>query len=92
MHVPWPRPADGDPAEWLENWLTEIAGIREFDGNMTRADATAAAWRDVLAAVERGERMIEMGAGTGRRIEKERRSDRMKPAPTPRRRPAGGTT
>lgn len=64
VRAPWPRPADGDPAEWLESWLTELAGIREFDGNMNRADATAAAWRDVLAAVEGGERLIAMDAGT----------------------------
>ena len=64
VHVPWPRPADGDPAEWLANWLTERAGIREHDGGLGREAAIAAAWRDVLAAVERGERLIEVDAGT----------------------------
>ena len=48
------RAADGDPADWLAAWLTERAGIREHDGGDDRGAATAAAWRDLLAAVERG--------------------------------------
>ena len=60
VRAPWPRPADGDPAEWLENWLTERASIREYDGHMNREAAIAAAWRDVLTAVERGERLIKV--------------------------------
>ena len=92
VRAPWPRPADGDPAEWLENWLTERASIREYDGHMNREAAIAAAWRDVLTAVERGERLIQVGAGTAGVSKKSAGATVMKPAPAPQRRPAGGTT
>lgn len=48
------RAADGDPADWLAAWLTERAGIREHDGRLPADEATAAAWRDLLAAAEHG--------------------------------------
>ena len=52
------RAADGDPADWLAAWLTERAGIREYDGSADRRAATAAAWRDLLAAVQRGDTIL----------------------------------
>ena len=64
VRTPWPRPADGDPAEWLESWLIERAGIREYDTGQDRDAATAGAWSDLLVAVEQGHRLIEVGAGT----------------------------
>ena len=50
--------AAGDPASWLAEWITDRAGIREHDAGMDREAATSAAWQDVLAAVERGARLI----------------------------------
>ena len=50
----------GDPADWLEGWFTERAGIREYDGSMSRADADATAWNDVLSAIRRGEKLIPL--------------------------------
>ena len=50
----------GDPADWLEGWFTERAGIREYDGGMSRADADATAWNDVLSAIRRGEKLIPL--------------------------------
>ena len=52
--APWPAPASGDPAAWLDDWLTERAGIREHDGGMDREAASAAAWTDLQNAVDRG--------------------------------------
>ena len=46
--------ADGDPADWLAAWLTERAGIRQYDGGLPRAEAAEAAWGDLLTAVECG--------------------------------------
>ena len=50
---------EGDPADWLAAWLIERAAIREYDGGYDREAATAAAWTDVLAAVARGEYLID---------------------------------
>ena len=59
--APWPAPATGDPAAWLAGDLSERAGIRECDGGLTRADADRAAWRALLAAVDGGWRLVDLG-------------------------------
>ena len=53
------RGASGDPASWLAEWVVERAGIRQHDGGMDPREAADHAWRDVLRAVERGERLID---------------------------------
>lgn len=60
---PWPRAADGDPADWLRDHLTERAGLAEYRG-ADLGEATAAAWRSLLADVVHGKRIlpIEVGA------------------------------
>ena len=58
--APWPAPATGDVAAWLAAELSERAGIREYDGALPRPDADRAAWRDLLAAVDRGWRLIDL--------------------------------
>ena len=58
--APWPAPATGDPAAWLAGDISERAGIREYDGRMSRADADRAAWRALLAAVEAGWRLVDL--------------------------------
>ncbi|MDE0026893.1 MAG: toprim domain-containing protein [Spirochaetaceae bacterium] len=57
---PWPAILTGDPADWLFGEVSERAGIREHDGGLTRSEADRAAWRDLLAAVERGWRLVEV--------------------------------
>ena len=57
---PWPAILAGDPADWLVCEVSERAGIREHDGGLTRPEADRAAWRDLLAAVERGWRLVEV--------------------------------
>lgn len=52
------RAAAGDPADWLADWLTERAGIREYDGGMDRDDADPAAWHDLIRAIERGDSIL----------------------------------
>ena len=60
--APWPAPPSGDPAEWLAEWLAERAAIREYDGGLPRIEADRAAWRDLLAAVDRGDHPILLEA------------------------------
>ena len=61
--APWPPPADRNLADCMADWLEERAGIREQRRqHESREAATAATWRDLLAAVERGDDPIPLGA------------------------------
>ena len=59
VRLAWPLPPTGDPSAWLAAWLSERAGIREYDnGGMTRRKADRAAWCDLFRAVERGDTIL----------------------------------